>query len=170
MNVILTPTIISGPTPYAVKMDSSQVGCQNLQFVKGLKEWQTYQNTSLEKSSQNPARSIQCPQGLCMKTQYSIWNWQEILYSSIVDCKNMLSLIQTVNSTISSASSFSSSSKWSSSSSFSALGQYQSSLGTVMPWKVIASKRVKHSAIFFLGWMVLQGYFLTLIFLKAVNI
>lgn len=50
MNVILTPTIISGPTPYAVKMDSSQVGCQNLQFVKGLKEWQTHQNTFLWKN------------------------------------------------------------------------------------------------------------------------
>lgn len=26
----ITPTIIGGPTPYAIKMDSSQIGCQNL--------------------------------------------------------------------------------------------------------------------------------------------
>lgn len=152
---MLTPTIISGPTPYAVKMDSSQVGGQNLQFVKGLKEWQTYQNSFLWKSHH---KILQDPFNVlgvfCSRTQYSTRNWHDILYSYMYwgykwHCKNKLNLIQTVNSTISSASSFSSSSKQSSSSSFSVFGQYQSSLGTAMPWKVIVSQRVKHYYFFF---------------------
>lgn len=64
MHVAISLTIIRGPTPYAIKMDSSQIGCQNLQFVKGLKQKCTHEipiNFTLDQSSLNPTKCYFMP-------------------------------------------------------------------------------------------------------------
>lgn len=46
-DISVSPTIISGPTPYAIKMDSSQIRCQNLQLVRRLQQKSKCQKVQL---------------------------------------------------------------------------------------------------------------------------